>query len=475
MSTSLPDYRKTNLLVFGDLMLDRYWNGTTQRISPEAPVPVVLINGFEERPGGAGNVARNITALGGSCALAALLGEDEAAEQLEKLLQQENVSLHCIKDPSAKTVAKLRVLSRNQQLIRLDFEGEFSKDCVRKLTDIVDSEIERHDVLILSDYKKGALEDIAEIINKANSMGTSIFVDPKGSDFSRYKNVTAITPNQSEFTAVVGEFSNEQELVEKGLRLTNELNLSALVVTRSEKGVMLIEKSGQSMRIPARAKEVFDVTGAGDTFISVLAASYAADASFEQAVNIANAAASVVVGKLGTATVSKNEIENELNRSSENLGKIVSHSELLKKIKSLRQDDKKIVMTNGCFDILHSGHVDYLSKAKEHGDVLIVAVNSDDSVKRLKGESRPINKLQDRLMVLSSLQATDWLVEFEQDTPKDLIEAVLPDVLVKGGDYKVEDIVGGDAVRKNGGEVKIVKFLPSYSTTDLISKINDKV
>ena len=309
MPTSLPDFSSVNILVAGDLMLDRYWNGTTQRISPEAPVPIVLINGFEERPGGAGNVARSITALGGRCSLAALLGEDEAAEQLEALLQQDNVSLHCIKDASAKTVAKLRVLSRNQQLIRLDFEGEFTKNSVNKLTSAVCDEIERHNVLILSDYKKGALKDIAEIINKANSMGTSIFVDPKGNDFSRYKNVTAITPNYSEFTAVVGEISNEQELLKKGQRLLNELNLNALIITRSEKGVTLIEKSGKTVNIQARAKEVFDVTGAGDTFISVLAASYAAGSSFEQAVNIANAAASVVVGKLGAATVSKMKLK----------------------------------------------------------------------------------------------------------------------------------------------------------------------
>ena len=474
MPILLPDYSKINILVAGDLMLDRYWNGNTQRISPEAPVPVVLIKGFEERPGGAGNVARSITALGGQCALAALLGDDEAAEQLEALLQQENVFLRCIKDPLAKTVAKLRVLSRHQQLIRLDFEGEFSEDSVNKLTSTVCGEIERHNVLILSDYKKGALKNIAEIINKANSMGTSIFVDPKGSDFSRYKNVTAITPNQSEFATVVGEVASEQELVDKGLRLLKELNLSALIITRSEKGVTLIEKSGKTVNIPARAKEVFDVTGAGDTFISVLAASYAADSSFEDAVNIANAAASVVVGKLGAATVTKNEIENELNRSSENIGKIIPQDKLIEKVKSIRQEGKKIVMTNGCFDILHSGHVDYLSKAKELGDILIVAVNSDDSVKRLKGDSRPINKLKDRLTVLSSLQTIDWLVEFGQDTPEELIKKVLPNVLVKGGDYAVKDVVGGDVVQANGGEVKIVDFLPSYSTTDLISKINDK-
>ncbi len=472
MTVSLPNFSSINILVVGDLMLDRYWRGDTQRISPEAPVPVVLVNGFEERPGGAGNVARSITALGGQCSLVALLGEDEAADQVEKLLLKENVSLHCVKDQTAKTVAKLRVLSRNQQLIRLDFEGEFSNHSIEKLTNDVCAEVERHNVLILSDYKKGALKNVTEIVKKANSMSTSIFVDPKGNDFEKYKNVTAITPNQTEFSEVVGEIANEQDLREKGLNLLNELNLSALIITRSEKGVTLIERSGKSINIPARAKEVFDVTGAGDTFISVLSASYAASASFEDAVNIANAASSVVVGKLGAATVSKSEIENELNRSSQVHGKIVSTQDLIDKVAQFRNEGKKIIFTNGCFDILHSGHIEYLSKAKQLGDVLIVAVNSDESVSKLKGETRPINKLIDRLTVLSGLQSVDWLVEFGEETPEELINSVLPDVLVKGGDYKIEDVVGGDAVLKNGGEVKIVEFLDSYSTSDLISKIN---
>ncbi len=472
MIISLPDFSNINILVAGDLMLDRYWSGNTQRISPEAPVPVVLIDGFEERPGGAGNVARSITALGGRCALAALLGEDEAGDQLEKLLRQENVSLHCVKDSAAKTVAKLRILSRHQQLIRLDFEDEFSKQSIEKLTNTICAEVESHKVLILSDYKKGALNNVTEIIKKANAMSTSIFVDPKGNDFEKYKNVTAITPNHSEFCAVVGKVTNEQDLIAKGLNLLNELNLSALIITRSEKGVTLIERSGQSMNIPARAKEVFDVTGAGDTFISVLSASYAAGSTFEDAVNIANAASSVVVGKLGAATVSKIEIENELNRSSQVHGKIVSTQDLIEKVALFRKEGKKIIFTNGCFDILHSGHIEYLSKAKQLGDVLIVAVNSDESVSKLKGETRPINKLIDRLTVLSGLQSVDWLVGFAEETPEELINSVLPDILVKGGDYKIEDVAGGDAVRKNGGEVKIVEFLDSYSTSDLISKIN---
>lgn len=471
MSIKLPDYSAINVLVAGDLMLDRYWNGSTQRISPEAPVPVVLVDSFEERPGGAGNVARSITALGARCSLAALLGADDAADQLEKLLALAKVSMLCVKDPTAKTVAKLRVLSRNQQLIRLDFEGVFSEESIEELTTKICDEIKSHNVIILSDYKKGALSNISQIVNTANSVSVNTFVDPKGNDFSKYKNVTAITPNQSEFMAVVGEVNSEEQLIEKGSRLLNDLNLTALIITRSEKGVSLIEKSGNAINIPARAKEVFDVTGAGDTFISVVAASYAAGSSFEAAVKIANAAASVVVGKLGASTVSCNEIESELNRSSQILGKITSQEVLLGKIKDLRADGKKIVMTNGCFDILHSGHVEYLSKAKELGDVLIVALNSDNSVKRLKGSSRPINKIKERMTVLSSLQAVDWLVEFGQDTPLELIKDILPDVLVKGGDYEENNIVGGDLIKENGGEVKVIDYVKSKSTSETITRI----
>ncbi len=473
MPTTLPDYSKVNILVAGDLMLDRYWNGSTQRVSPEAPVPVVLINDLAERPGGAGNVARSITALGGGCTLAALLGEDNEADRLEDLLKIENVQLSCVREPLAKTVAKLRVLSRNQQLIRLDFEGEFSENSVSKLTSIVCGEMERYNVLILSDYNKGALKEVVNIINKANAMGTSIFVDPKGSDFSKYKNVTAITPNHSEFTSVVGNIANEQQLVERGQNLLNDLNLSALIITRSEKGVTLLEKSGKTVNIPARAKEVFDVTGAGDTFISVLAASYAAECSFEEAVNIANAAASVVVGKLGAATVSTNEIDKELNRSRQIFNKVLSLDELLENIKQLRLNEKNIVMTNGCFDILHAGHVEYLTKAKELGDVLIVAVNSDQSVVDNKGPSRPINNVHDRMAVLSALQAVDYVVQFDQETPEALIKTILPDILVKGGDYRVEDIVGASTVSENGGEVKVIDFVEEKSTSNIISKIKN--
>ncbi len=473
MSISLPEFSSIKILVVGDLMLDRYWSGDTQRISPEAPVPVVSINDFEERPGGAGNVARSITKLGGVCKLVALLGDDGNGSRADELLQNENVSTQFVKDIHAKTISKLRVLSRHQQLIRLDFESEFTDSCISELTQCVKEQIKNHQVIILSDYNKGALRDVKEIISYANSNNVYSFVDPKGNDFSKYRDVTAITPNQSEFQAVVGSIASEGEFISKGINLLKELNLSALIVTRSEKGVTLIQDSGENVTIPARAKEVYDVTGAGDTFISVLASSYAAGSSFEHSVQIANAASSVVVGKLGAATVSKNEIEGELNRSSQLLGKIVSLEVLIQKVRNLRQENKKIVMTNGCFDILHSGHVDYLSKARQMGDVLIVAVNSDESVRTIKGNSRPVNTANDRMTVLSGLHAVDWLVEFDQETPEAVIKELLPDILVKGGDYKPEEVVGGDTVCANGGEVRIVEFLGSYSTSNLISKITN--
>ncbi len=475
MFSQLPDLSKVNILVVGDVMLDRYWSGYAQRISPEAPVPIVRVDELEERPGGAGNVSRNITALGSKCTLVGLLGNDTFAQHLEELLLRENVSNKCIKDNSCETITKLRVISRNQQLIRLDFENKFSDACVTQLTNNVGSIMNSYDALVLSDYEKGTLTNITQLINNATSNNIPVFIDPKGDNFVKYKGATSITPNQSEFIAVVGRCKTEDEFVNKGFQLVNELGLESLIITRSEKGVTLINKDGKTTNIPARAKEVFDVTGAGDTFISVVAASYAAGASFVEAVNIANAAAGVVVGKLGAATVSRTEIINELNGFGQSTNKALDKQALLEKISDLRAKEKKIVMTNGCFDILHPGHVEYLAKAREFGDVLIVAVNSDASIARIKGDNRPINTLEDRLVVLAGLQSVDWLTVFEQDTPAELIESVLPDILVKGGDYNADNIVGADAVRANGGEVKIVEYVPSHSTSELISKINNLV
>ncbi len=474
MSKQLPDYSKINILVVGDVMLDRYWQGQTERISPEAPVPVVGIDNSEQRPGGAGNVARSITALGGNCTLLGLVGNDSYAKQLEGLLLEDNISLQCISDKSAETINKLRVLSRNQQLIRLDFDHKFSEQCIEKLTSQACSSLEIFDVILLSDYGKGALDDIEKIIESSVSSSLPVFIDPKGNNFVKYRGATAITPNQSEFFAVVGSCSSESEITEKGQNLLSSLELQALIITRSDKGVMLLEKNGQCTNIPARTKEVFDVTGAGDTFISVVAASFAAGASFLEAVNIANAAASVVVGKLGAATVSTSEIEHELNNTVSSEQKIVKQAQLKGKISEFRELNKIIVFTNGCFDILHPGHVQYLERAKSFGDVLIVAVNSDKSVTRLKGKSRPINSLEDRIKVLEGLQSVDYIVSFDQDTPEQLISDTKPDVLVKGGDYSVDEITGSDTVQANGGRVEVIKFIENCSTSNMIDKIVNK-
>ncbi len=473
MPSQLPDFSKTNILVIGDVMLDRYWNGQTGRISPEAPVPIVRVEASEERPGGAGNVARSITALGGNCTLVGLLGDDANGKRVEELLLRDRVVLKCIRDQVSETTTKLRVLSQNQQLIRLDFESHFTAQSIAKLTDHACSILEGYDLLVLSDYGKGALYNIKQLIHHARSKNIPIFVDPKCNDFNKYHGVTAITPNQSEFHVVVGNCETEDEIAEKGSSLLNALGLEALIITRSEKGVILVNKTGRLTTFPARAKEVFDVTGAGDTFISVLATAYAAGSSFEEAVNIANAAASVVVGKLGAAIVSRAEIEHELYRSAQTSYKILNKEDLLIEVSRLRDEGKKIIMTNGCFDILHPGHIEYLAKARELGDVLLVAVNTDASIKRLKGDSRPIYKLKDRLTMLSSLQSVDWLIAFDQDTPVDLITATLPDVLVKGGDYDMDEVAGGDAVCANGGEVKVLNYVQSHSTSELIYKIKN--
>lgn len=474
MRIKLPNFTGSSVLVVGDLMLDRYWSGHTGRISPEAPVPIIRVESVEERPGGAGNVARSVAALGGDCTLIGLLGDDDYGERLEKLLSSCNVDLRGIHDDTSRTVTKLRVMSRHQQLIRLDFENKFSDVSIKKVCESVSNIVSDYDAIILSDYDKGALKEVENIIKISNSSNVPIFIDPKGSDFLKYKGATAITPNQSEFFTVVGECHSEKEIVVKGTNILNQLGLEALVITRSEKGVTLLTKESGSVNVPARAKEVFDVTGAGDTFISVLAACFAAGSTINDAVAIANAGSGIVVGKLGAAVVNTKEIEDELTQKPNLSKKIVTLKQLLNTVSKLRDGNKKIVMTNGCFDILHPGHIEYLARARELGDYLIVAVNSDNSVSRLKGVSRPINSLNDRLTVLSGLQSIDCLISFEEDTPSKIIDDVLPDTLVKGGDYKENEIAGSKSVIENGGEVKIIKYLDAYSTSILVSKIKNE-
>ena len=466
-----PKFNQAKVLVLGDVMLDRYWFGATNRISPEAPVPVVKVQDIEERAGGAANVAMNIASLNVPVALHGLIGQDDAGNALDKLLNSHNIQNHCVALTTHPTITKLRILSRHQQLLRLDFEEGFhnveSSDLLNKLA----QNIQDYGALILSDYGKGTLESVQEMIQIARKADVPVLLDPTGTDFERYRGATLLTPNMSEFEAVVGHCKDDDEIVAKGLKMIADFDLTALLVTRSEKGMTLIRPNQAPYHLPTQAKEVYDVTGAGDTVISVLATAIADGRPFEEACYLANAAAGVVVGKLGTSTVSPVELENAIHQRATTGFGIVSEAELKAIVEEAKKRGEKIVMTNGCFDILHPGHVSYLENARKLGDRLIVAVNTDYSVKRLKGEARPINDLDARMTVLAGLSSVDWVVAFNEDTPQRLIGEILPNLLVKGGDYKPEDIAGAKEVINNGGEVQVLNFENGCSTTNVIKKI----
>jgi D-beta-D-heptose 7-phosphate kinase/D-beta-D-heptose 1-phosphate adenosyltransferase len=469
--SQLPEFDKARVLVVGDLMLDRYWHGDTSRISPEAPVPVVKVEQIEERAGGAGNVALNIAALGGNASLIGLTGLDEAAEALASTLLHAGVECHFERLAGFPTITKLRVLSRHQQLIRLDFEDGFpgcdSAGLLRRFQD----NVQDTGVVVLSDYSKGTLREARQLITLARAAGKPVVVDPKGSDFSPYRGATVITPNMHEFEAVVGHCVDDAEVVTRGEALRASLDLEALLITRSEKGMTLLQKGEAPLHIPTKAREVYDVTGAGDTVVSVLAAALAAGDSLREATVLANLAAGVVVGKLGTASVSVPELRRALREQEEMEQGMVSEEKLIALVQEAKAHGETVVMTNGCFDILHAGHVTYLEEAAQLGDRLIVAVNDDASVRRIKGEERPVNTQARRMRVLAALNCVDWVVGFDEDTPTRLICSVCPDILVKGGDNDPNNIPGGECVRESGGQVMVMSFVDGCSTTSIIGAI----
>ena len=453
-------------------MLDRYWRADANRISPEAPVPVAKISDTQDRMGGAANVAQNISALGGKAELLGVAGNDAEGLVLESLLRQHEIHASIVKSDDIRTTSKIRVVSRNQQLIRLDFD-----DNAEQLSEQVSASfqqcLDNNEIVILSDYGKGVLSDPQAIIGLARECGKKVVVDPKGNNFGKYRNANVITPNYSEFSAVVGECASEQDIQTKAQQLCEQFNFDALLITRSEQGMTLVKQTGEVANFPAQVREVYDVTGAGDTVISVFAMSLAVDGNLEQAARVANVAAGIVVGKFGAATLSSEELQQGLLNYEFPDTKLVSETLLIQKISDAQAKGKKIVFTNGCFDVLHKGHAHLLRQAETFGDVLVVALNSDDSVRRLKGKDRPINNLQDRAEMLSHLSPVDWVVEFEQDTPLELIKKIKPDVIVKGGDYAVDEIVGAEFVTRRGGEVKVVPFVEGYSTSNIISSIVD--
>lgn len=471
MTITIPRFDKANVLVVGDVMLDRYWHGATSRISPEAPVPVVRIERHEDRPGGAANVALNVASLGAHVSLLGIIGADEAGAELERQLGAAHIRCALVKADSDPTIVKLRILSQHQQLIRLDSEKRFSATNGKALMERFASLIGDVSVVVLSDYDKGTLSDVQSLIAAAKDKGRLVLVDPKDANFDKYRGATLIKPNLKEFEMVVGPWASEPEFVGKARALLERLDIGALLITRGEHGMTLLQRGAEPRYFPVSAREVYDVTGAGDTVIATLGAALAVGESMPDAVALSNIAAGIVVAKLGTATVSGHELRQAVRRM-EGSAPHLARDQALSAIADARAAGEKIVFTNGCFDILHAGHVTYLAQAKALGDRLVLGVNGDASVKRLKGEGRPINTLANRVAVLEALSAVDWVVPFEEDTPEALLREIRPDVLVKGGDYGVEGVVGGDIVRAYGGDVRVLTHVEGLSTTGTIAAIN---
>ena len=470
MTLSIPDFSRAKVLVVGDVMLDRYLFGGTGRISPEAPVPVVHVRETDDRAGGAANVAVNLASLGVTTTLMGLVGKDDEAAVLASILGQQNIDCCFTSISEWPTTTKTRIQSRGQQLIRLDRE-EPAVSGSDKLTQALTKRLKNANAVVLSDYGKGALADIAAMIDACRGAGLPVLIDPKGNDFEKYRGATLITPNQSEFESAAGICSSDDELVARAREMVSELDLMAILVTRSEKGMLLVQGSDEPLFLSTRAREVFDVTGAGDTVIAVLAGALASGESLQGAASLSNLAAGLVVRKTGAAAVTPSEIRVALHRRGQGGRGLVAEEELQPLVEEAKERNETVVMTNGCFDILHAGHVAYLEEAKSLGDRLIVAVNDDDSVRKLKGESRPVNALEDRMAVLAGLAAVDWVVPFSEDTPTRLIQSLLPDILVKGGDYRSDEIAGAKDVLRNGGEVRVLAFREGHSSSRIIDKL----
>ncbi len=470
------DWRETHVLVIGDVMLDRYIWGEVERISPEAPVPVVRFVRRSEQPGGAANVAMNITGLGAKVTLAGFAGSDEECGMLEACLDKARVDRVLICVDGHPTTSKLRVIGAQQQMLRLDVEktkgypDSAYATLIQKMKDL----IANAHAVVLSDYAKGVLSEqvCREVIEAARAKGIPVLVDPKQRDFSRYRGATTICPNLNELSVATGMSPKDVEpLLAEAERMVPELGLDYLTVTLSEKGIAVV-RAEATRTFPAVAQQVFDVSGAGDTVIATLALSLASGLPIDAAVELANIAAGIVVSKVGTVPVTRDELlsalmpEIELNAAE----KFLELDRLQTRMRAWRSKGQKVVFTNGCFDLLHVGHITLMEDARRQGDRLVVAINSDASVSELKGPTRPVVSEKDRGRVLAALAAVDAVIVFSEPTPLELIVALKPDVIVKGGDYEADNVVGAKEVRSWGGEVKIVPTVQGFSTTKIIAR-----
>lgn len=495
---------RPRVLVVGDFMLDRYIWGKVERISPEAPVQILNVHTEDVRPGGAANVAANARALGTEVVCIGAIGADAAGKQLIAALRREGIqTTGLVAEPGRTTPVKTRLIAHNQQMLRMDREEilPLSPGFSRHLAQEARREIKRCNVVLISDYAKGSLspELVRSIISDANKLAKPVLIDPKGPDFSKYHRATAITPNLRETELVTGltvARGDTRSLRKAASQLLFTLELDFLLVTRGEDGVSLFERQQRTGKkpsrrrttaimdvnnrivethIPARARAVFDVTGAGDTVLATLGVALGAGMARKDAVRLANYAAGIVVGKVGTATTTREELRQELAEDHRvDAGKVLPLAVLIPLLRAHRLRSETIVFTNGCFDILHAGHVQLFRFAKSKGDVLVVGLNSDKSVRKIKGPGRPLNPERLRVEVLSALKDIDYIVVFDEPTPQRLIAAIKPDVLVKGEDWRGREVVGADIVRKGGGRIEFAPLLPGVSTTSIHQKLKER-
>ncbi|MGK7867294.1 D-glycero-beta-D-manno-heptose-7-phosphate kinase [Falsiroseomonas sp. E2-1-a20] len=468
--------KRASILVVGDAMLDRYVYGQVERVSPEAPVAVLAVEREVAMPGGAGNVVRNLTALGAAVAFVSVVGDDQAGSDLTGLIGgQPNVEPWLLVQGGRATTTKTRFIAAGQQLMRADHEmaGPIHPRLAERLVRIAADAVAATTVMVLSDYNKGVLSgDTAQrLITSARNAGRRVIVDPKGIDYARYAGADLITPNRAELKLATGmPVDTEAALVAAAQRLRADHNFGAVLVTRSEDGMTLVE-ADQVRHFPAEAPEVHDVSGAGDTVVAVVAAGIAAGLATPVAARLSNIAAGIVVGKIGTAVARESDLLEALTPERGALRKVVSRAQAIEQVERWRRRGWRVGFTNGCFDLLHPGHVHLLEQARSWCDRLVVGLNTDSSVKRLKGEARPIQGDAARAAVLASLASVDLVTVFEEDTPLELLRVLRPEVLVKGADYTVDKVVGADLVTEWNGQVRLAALLPGQSTTATVARI----
>lgn len=465
-------------LVVGDLMLDEYLWGRADRISPEAPVQVVDVIREELRLGGAGNVVHNLAALGAQVSVCSVVGGDQNGHELLGQFSHHQIDVSAIfLDPARRTSRKTRVVAAHQQIVRIDRESREALPVAveQKLCDWIAAHAREYSVIVLSDYNKGVLtpDVIASAISAAAEHDISVLVDPKGTDYTRYNGATLLTPNRKEAEAASGiAITDAASLAQAATVIMGATGLKHLLITRSEEGMSLFSSGGEMVHIPTIAREVFDVSGAGDTVLATLAVGIASGLSMAESARLANVAAGIAVGKLGTSIVTPQEIIDTVSLThKDSHAKIKSLDVLAALIVAEKNRGKRVVFTNGCFDLLHAGHVKYLQKARKLGDLLVLGLNSDASVRRLKGPKRPLIDQDERAHLMAALDCVDYVVVFDEDTPLELITALKPHILVKGGDYSLEGVVGKDIVESYGGRVELVTFVDGKSTTNIIERI----